>query len=362
MSFLDDSPRLIELDYTPSNTPDDVLHKTLGEIAQSSAPIAAAPPILRRPPAPPRREPVDRAPTIVDASLSEFVGAVVAWPAFGEIFADNLRQNFEKEGLPEDALPETMRRSTIAQRALKTATDGARVRLRTVHRNRVWDLVREDTSGAVGSSAGWVDLRATLTDSGLELAPSDHPAAEKIREEFRTLTESYIFQTPEISRLIIDMLRSWNAVPLNTSGGGTYFVPQERRGDLEKLNNALIMAQLRPGHRSYHELLIMPAARSLASVKDAAMRAMKKEALEIIVEIENEKAVKDENNDPFSEREAKTRLGRLAAAREKVTAYETLLEMPMDDLKERLKRLEIAINRVDADAASVERFRLLEYT
>jgi hypothetical protein len=282
---------------------------------------------------------------VTDAKAGQ-AGAIVLWRLQGELDLAKLRRAWEAAKLPETLLPEYPSAAVALRRACREQEGKACV----VHGLKDGGFAVVDVK-AVEDADQPLDFTVGLT---VKLATSsiEKPRGWKLSDALLGgPTPTLEFNHPEnprageISRAFLENLQRieaedtglWlahlvktrvMAIPLRDTGG-TYFVPQETLSEWQAIATATKAAS----GTFFAEIPAMQSSKAVEAILDALTREAAAQLA--LVEVELQKALASEKKG-MGERAVVTRLRACAAMEDKLETYEALLDVRLDQVRERI--------------------------
>lgn len=276
---------------------------------------------------------------IVTPESNETAGCISYWRLSGPLSLTVLRAAWEAAGLDSQLLPESPEPEVALRRAV--VEQQARRRLvRPLAKRGAWVIKDEAVTGD-GSDTSYETVARIHFDSGawygrvpvrIEKAEAPDAVFDKVDGAIR---EAYTrhraeLQPEDVSAWLVKLAKGQAAVSLRDAGG-IYFVP---RPAMEFWRRAVAVIE---SVSTAHHVFRIPALRNSEAI-DAIL-----DAITIEAEAEAEAIEADltaEGDAALGERALATRGRRCAAVLDKVGAYEGLLGVKLETIRERIARLQ----------------------
>jgi len=280
---------------------------------------------------------------VTDAQEGQ-AGAIVLWRLQGELDLNRLRRAWDERGLAETLLPEypsaavALRRACREQEGKACVVHGLKnggfavVNVKAVEdADQPLDFsvgltVKLTTNGGIVKPRGWTLSDAKLGEGapGLEFNHPAHPRAEEISKAFEENLRR--IEAEDTGLWLADLVKhTAMAIPLRDTGG-TYFVPRETLGTWQ----AIVAATKASGATFFAEIPAMQSSKAVDAILDALTREAAAQLEGIEAEIQ--KAMASEKGG-MGERAVQTRLRSCAAMEAKLSTYEGLLDVKLEQLR-----------------------------
>ncbi len=282
---------------------------------------------------------------VTDAKSGQ-AGAIVLWRLQGELDLSKLRRAWDEAKLPEALLPEypsaavALRRACREQEGKACVVHGLKdggfavVDVKSVEdADQPLDftvgLTVKLTNGPDGKSPRAWSLSKTSAPYTPELT-FNHPANPRAGEIAKSFLENLQRIEAEDTGLWLAHLVKTRvmAIPLRDTGG-TYFVPQETLAEWQAIATATKAAS----GTFFAEIPAMQSSKAVDAILDALTREAAAQLA--LVEAELQKALASEKQGMGS-RAVVTRLRACAAMEDKLETYEALLDVRLDQVRERI--------------------------
>lgn len=282
---------------------------------------------------------------VTDAKAGQ-AGAIVLWRLQGELDLAKLRRAWGEAGLPEVLLPEypsaavALRRACREQASKSCVVHGLKdggfavVDVKAVEdADQPLDfsvaLTVKLTPGVVSNPRGWT-LSEALPGAPTPTLDFNHPAHHRAGEIARDFLANLQRIEAEDTGLWLAHLVKTRvmAIPLRDTGG-TYFVPQETLAEWQ----AIAACTQAASGTFFAEIPAMQSSKAVDAILDALTREAAHQ-LEL-VEVELQRALASEKKG-MGERAVVTRLRACAAMEDKLETYEALLDVRLDQVRDRI--------------------------
>ena len=288
-------------------------------------------------------------------------GKIVMWALSGPTNRTELQDAWDLEGLPSSLKPSDFTQPALSlQNALRELARGKRSLVRPLRQRGAWCVIDEvvfDSDVEDGEAAvtgedlehttsykAWIERTTNSTGAStihLRLKDADDATSDAVHDAFTKHREHMAANT--FSAWLTKVIEDCTAAVKIRKSGGVYYVPEDRVPVFDSIVSAITTAN--PQH-VFHTITAMKADNCVATVLDAVNR----EAAELVDAIENELDTGD-----LGKRALNSRRGNLAKLGDKLASYETLLGSRLDDIKNRLEDVDVALGEailLDVEASN----------
>lgn len=261
---------------------------------------------------------------IITPELAE-AGCVSYWRLSGAVDLGKLRSAWQDAGLDSQLLPASPSPETALRRSVSDLRAKRRL-VRPLARRGAWAIVDERVDKGTNTIDWHVTCRVTLAGGRVVIEPATHDLYDKVHTGYRQhLAE---LAPEDVSAWLVSLASREKAAALRDTGG-VYFVPRPSMDFWRRATDAIRAA-------SNHKIFRIPAMKNAEAV-EAILDAVTEEAGRETAIMEAE--LLETGDDALGLRAIDTRSARCAEVLEKVAAYEELLGVKMDTVRQRVEDL-----------------------
>lgn len=278
---------------------------------------------------------------IVAPDVENEAGAITYWRLAGSIDLSELRQAWHQAGLDPKELPSEPDDETALGRAVRELQRKRRL-VRPLARRGAWvikdEIVVEAQADTVYKTVCHVKYEKGAVEP-VQIAPGDVPYEEytAARDEIRAAYRRHQgeLQTTDITEWLVKLAHARQATSLRDSGG-VYFVPRPAMDFWRKATAVIDQVS-----RKAHKVFKIPALRNDEAV-EAIMDSVLAEAQKSAEALEAE-LLESNEEDKLGKRALAGRAKKCEALLAKISGYEDLLNVRMDDIKGRIVDLQSSV-------------------